>query len=194
MPRRGVSKEKTREALIAAAAHEFTKHGIEGTSLDAICARAGYTRGAFYVHFRDRDDILIAVVDALLVGFHDQVIAGGEAADLETTIARYVGAVLAGSPATRSIGRWHFHNTLAACMRSPALRKRYLELQREAITRVAEAARTSQRRGKVRRDLDPDALGEILVVLTLGITAMIELGHPLDIAKSGAALQAMLRA
>ena len=41
----------------------FAKHGLDGPSLDDICAHAGFTRGAFYVHFEDRDDFLVAVMD-----------------------------------------------------------------------------------------------------------------------------------
>ena len=194
MPKREQTKLETRKALVAAAAVEFTENGIEGTSLDAICARAGYTRGAFYVHFKDRDDILKAVFDVLLEGFYDQVIATGGSDDLEATIAKFVGAVLAGSPATRSLGKWRFHNTLAACVRSPALRDRYLELQRNAMSRVAAAARSGQRAGTVRDDVDADALAEVLVILTMGITAIIDVGYPLDIARGGKLLTTLVRA
>ena len=55
--RRRETKQETREALISAALAEFAEHGFDAPSLDAICARAGYTRGAFYVHFRDRSDL-----------------------------------------------------------------------------------------------------------------------------------------
>ncbi|MGH7328029.1 MAG: TetR family transcriptional regulator, partial [Polyangiaceae bacterium] len=65
---RDATKIETRDALIAAGAMEFAEKGVDGPSLDGICARAGFTRGAFYVHFRDRDDLLVAVVDRVLVG------------------------------------------------------------------------------------------------------------------------------
>jgi TetR/AcrR family transcriptional regulator, transcriptional repressor for nem operon len=190
--KRDAAKQDTRNALIAAGAAEFTEKGIEGASLDAICARAGFTRGAFYVHFKDRDELLAAIVDVLLRGFHDAVISTGEGADLQTTIARYVAAVLTGSPATRSIGRWQFHNTLAACTRTPALRTRYLELQRQAMAKVAEGVRAGQHDGTVRTDVDPDALAEMLVILTLGITVMNDLKYPLDIARGGATVSTLV--
>src|SRR6185436_7358643 len=92
--RRSEAKQETREALIAAALAEFAEHGLDAPSLDAICARAGYTRGAFYVHFRDRADLLVAVVEHAMTVFMDAVIAtGGEGHDLERTIDRFAGAV-----------------------------------------------------------------------------------------------------
>src|SRR5262249_2290435 len=163
-------KQETREALIAAAAVEMAEKGIDGASLDAICARAGFTRGAFYVHFKDRDDLVVAVVERHLQSFFDQVIAGNDAPeDLERTIAQYVATVVAMAPPLRNRKEWRFHPTLAACARSPVIRERYASLQYEAIARVKRAAEAGQREGTIRRDVTADAMAEILVVLTLGI-------------------------
>ncbi len=191
--KRDVTKQETRAALIAAGAAEFTENGIEGGSLDAICARAGFTRGAFYVHFTDRDELVSAILELLLTGFHDTVFTTTDNATLEQTITRYVAAVLAGVPATRSIGRWQFHNTLAACSRTPALRDRYVALQRKAMARLASAARNGQRAGEVRDDVNADALAEILVILTLGITVMRDLGYSLDVGRAGTAVSTLVR-
>ena len=73
--RRESAKRETREALIAAALAEFAEHGLAAPSLDAICARAGFTRGAFYVHFRDRDDLMVGVLETALGAFLDAMIA-----------------------------------------------------------------------------------------------------------------------
>src|SRR5688572_5329038 len=91
---RDLAKQETREALIVAGIAAIASEGIDTPSLDAICARAGYTRGAFYVHFRDRDDFLIAVMEHILQGFIDAIIATGDAAlDLRNTIEAYCRAV-----------------------------------------------------------------------------------------------------
>src|SRR4249919_2412241 len=73
------AKRETREALIAAGVAAFAEEGIDAPSLDSICARAGYTRGAFYVHFKDRDDFLIAVMERAIGGFLDALTPSGEA-------------------------------------------------------------------------------------------------------------------
>lgn len=190
---RAESKRETREALITAGMLEFAEKGIDAASLDAICARAGKTRGAFYVHFADRDELLAAVFERFLGAFYDAVIAPAEgAAGLQQTIAGYVAAVAADAPAIHATGPWQFHNTLAACARSPALRKRYVALQVQAIARVTAAARAGQKAGTVRADIPAERIGELLVTLTLGISAMREIQAPLDVAGGGAALVSML--
>jgi len=88
---RELAKQETREALVQAAIAEFAEKGLDLPSLDAICARAGFTRGAFYVHFRDREELLGAVMERVLDAVLDAVMGTeGAANDLETIVARYV--------------------------------------------------------------------------------------------------------
>jgi AcrR family transcriptional regulator len=192
---RETSKQETREALIAAAAVEMAEKGIEGASLDAICARAGFTRGAFYVHFKDRDDLVVAVVERHLKSFFDQVIAANDAPeDLERTIGQYVSTVVAMAPTLRNRKEWRFHHTLAACARTPVLRERYASLQHEAMARVKRAAEAGQREGTIRRDVTAEAIAEILVVLTMGIDAMFDAGIKFDLLGGARALSLLLAA
>jgi AcrR family transcriptional regulator len=51
-------RQRTREALLDAAAAVFAERGFQGASLDEIAATAGYTRGAIYKHFADKEDLL----------------------------------------------------------------------------------------------------------------------------------------
>ncbi|SEP81245.1 transcriptional regulator, TetR family [Lentzea xinjiangensis] len=53
----------TREAILHAAAEEFDQHGYERTSLTAVLARAGLTKGAFYFHFPSKDAVAGALVE-----------------------------------------------------------------------------------------------------------------------------------
>ena len=49
--------ERTRSALIASARHVFATRRFEGASLDEIADEAGYTRGAIYRHFANKEDL-----------------------------------------------------------------------------------------------------------------------------------------
>lgn len=183
----------TREALVSAAAAELAEKGIEAASLNAICDRAGFTRGAFYVHFKDRDELVAAVLERVLGTFQASLFPNGDAApDLATTIGQFVGAVVAGVPEAIGTSRWKFHHTLTACATSPRIRKKYNGLQHRAMDRLAEGAAVGQRAKKVRRDVSPRTLAEILVVLTLGVSAATDLGLEIDYAAGGDALRKLL--
>jgi AcrR family transcriptional regulator len=51
-------RARTREALLDAAAAVFAKRGFHAASLDEIAEAAGYTRGAIYKHFADKEELL----------------------------------------------------------------------------------------------------------------------------------------
>ncbi|SDF61393.1 transcriptional regulator, TetR family [Lentzea fradiae] len=53
----------TREAILHAAAEEFDRLGYDRTSLTAVLARAGLTKGAFYFHFPSKEAVANALVE-----------------------------------------------------------------------------------------------------------------------------------
>ena len=52
-----------RERLIAAATAEFADGGYSASTLDAIAARAGVTKGGLYFHFAGKGELFFAVLD-----------------------------------------------------------------------------------------------------------------------------------
>ena len=67
MPRRPLSraerKLETRGAIIDAAARLFGRNGIDATSIDAIAASIGLTKGAVYGGFRSKLELIEAVAE-----------------------------------------------------------------------------------------------------------------------------------
>ncbi len=49
--------------LIEAAETLFIRKGFDDTSVDEISETAGFSRGAFYSNFEDKDQVLLAVID-----------------------------------------------------------------------------------------------------------------------------------
>lgn len=185
--RRAEAKQETREALIKAALIEFADHGLDAPSLDAICARAGYTRGAFYVHFRDRADLLVAVVEHAMTLFMDTVIAtGGEGHDLERTIDRFAEAVagqMAGGakakPTLPLPAGVSFARVLEGVMREPQLRAGLTMLLASAAARLAAITTEGQQAAAIRRDVDPPDVASLLVIVALGVMVALDVGLPL---------------
>ena len=57
------SKEVTRTRLVEAAERLFLRKGFEDASVDEISETAGYSRGAFYSNFKDKEQVFLAVID-----------------------------------------------------------------------------------------------------------------------------------
>src|SRR5438034_8428629 len=53
----------TREKILQAAARLFALKGYHDTKLDEVLETARVTKGAFFHHFRDREDLGFAVLD-----------------------------------------------------------------------------------------------------------------------------------
>jgi len=62
VPSRGTKRLRTRALLIEAAARVIASKGYEATSLEAVAAEAGMTRGAIYGNFRNKEALFLAVV------------------------------------------------------------------------------------------------------------------------------------
>src|SRR5215204_7820647 len=54
---------RTRSALLASAARELSGYGYGNLILERVASEAGYTRGALYHQFKDKEDLALAVID-----------------------------------------------------------------------------------------------------------------------------------
>jgi AcrR family transcriptional regulator len=60
---RAERQQQTRAELLAAAHRVFLRDGFHGASLTEIAEEAGYTFGAVYSNFQNKDDLFLAVMD-----------------------------------------------------------------------------------------------------------------------------------
>ena len=56
-------RTNAREALLNAAFSVIRKNGYSATSVDELCRAAGVTKGAFFHHFKTKDDLAVAAAD-----------------------------------------------------------------------------------------------------------------------------------
>ncbi|WP_105968461.1 ScbR family autoregulator-binding transcription factor [Streptomyces geranii] len=56
--------EVTRRSILAAAALLFERHGYVGTSISDVARTSGYTSGAIYFHFGNKEGLAQSVLDA----------------------------------------------------------------------------------------------------------------------------------
>lgn len=59
---RAEQQEQTRTRLLAAAADLFAERGVNGASVEQIAEHAGYSRGAFYSNFPDKQALVAALL------------------------------------------------------------------------------------------------------------------------------------
>src|SRR6186997_1063461 len=54
---------RTRSALLESAAKGFSRYGYGNLVLEQVAREAGYTRGALYHQFKDKEDLALAVIE-----------------------------------------------------------------------------------------------------------------------------------
>jgi AcrR family transcriptional regulator len=172
---RELAKQETRDALIRAGMAAFVEEGVDLPSLDAICARAGFTRGAFYVHFKDRDDFFNAVADQALRDFVRWVLSTDQApGDLRGVVERFLSALTQGKklPDPHKLLMQIAARGSQRSARDGAADAPYGALIRGAIERMAQVSAEGQRAGEIKRDLPPDQLGMLLVASAVGFIVL----------------------
>ena len=55
-------RAETRDRLLVAAIDVFARTGVDQARVEDISEEAGYTRGAFYSNFADKDDLIVALL------------------------------------------------------------------------------------------------------------------------------------
>lgn len=174
MTTRAQAKAATREALIQAGLDLFERHGTEGPSLDAICEHAGRTRGAFYVHFADREAFMVAVMSTILHRYVATIVQSGDpGADLVRTVDTFTEFA---TQQHRAEPGPQLRLLLEGTRTSEAVREAFVRLIRGSTDTLTAVVSQGQAHGTVRNDLDAGQVAELLVALVLGILAMLETG------------------
>jgi AcrR family transcriptional regulator len=93
-PSRNRQPNKTRDALLEAAARIFNSAGYHGTDSNRIAREAGYAPGTFYVHFADKLAIFLEVYEGWVSTEWTSIEAilksGGTARELRKRLSRTV--------------------------------------------------------------------------------------------------------
>jgi len=138
-------REETREQILAAAARVFARNGFHATSLDAVAEEAGFSRGAVYYNFADKDELFLELLDRR---------CAERAQDLREVFADTDGDVAATSRQAQLAAK----HALDAMTGDPEWRALYLEFLAHAGRDPAFRRRFARRTDEMR-----SALEEIVV-------------------------------
>lgn len=186
-------KQETRQALLDAAATLFARRGIDA-SLDDICAEAGYTRGAFYVHFENRDDLLAQVMERTGMELLDTLLGPEDApdADLSALAARLVKALVQGQLPLSGQNGIRFHQFMAACARSPRVKQQYQHNMKRARERIGKVLQHLQEQERLRKEVDTAALAAVIITLVMGAQALTDMDVEIPMEEGSRALLQLL--
>jgi TetR/AcrR family transcriptional repressor of nem operon len=186
------AKKRTRHALMAAGLDAIIESGLD-VGLADICERAGYSRGAFYGHFRDRQDFLVSITEWMFSAMIDSLISDQNAPDdLLVSAQRFTHALSTGQWPLIPRIRVAAVRLMDALSRWPKIRASFDRFTAETIERMQHGATAGQKAGLVRSDLDPNAIGAMLMIASMGAIILHNVGLSIDYKQQAETLLRMM--
>ena len=160
--RREQKKQLTRQAIIKAAAAEFSRRGVTDTTVAHIMERSGLGIGTFYNYFGSKDEVLLEMMRSPLraVGEQMRELKERQAAATETlaalsaTVARFIDenrfVLQLFHNAADNFARKHTDEKQPTTPRAPGFKQFF-----EQIIAAGQAA------GEIRRDIPTEVMSEM---------------------------------
>jgi AcrR family transcriptional regulator len=143
MPRltRKEKQAQTRSCLMKSAARVFARRGLQQASIDEVAEDAGFTKGAFYANFKNKEELFLAMLDerfAERIQQIEEVIAGeGTTTEKARRAGDDFAKVVAADPEWERL----FFEFSAYAMRNEDFREELVTRYRAMRDRIAAALR-----------------------------------------------------
>jgi TetR/AcrR family transcriptional regulator, transcriptional repressor for nem operon len=161
------SREETRQKLLDAALQVFARNGYERATVDEIVREAGFSKGAFYVHFETKEDLFWEMLKERIAAqqemFRQTVDASLSVAENERRILEQ-----AFNMNTHPLGPAVILEFTAHGMRDKKVRDQLAKMYESWHTFVAETLRAGQELGIVRKDIEINLLASTMMALFEG--------------------------
>ena len=162
------SRENTRARLLDAAAEVFAEVGLDAASVEAVCERAGFTRGAFYSNFDSKDELFLElaarVTSDRVNAVKDRVKAWESSPDVSASIdpLQLVEQVLDLGGDDR-LGILLMSEIRNHALRDPALAAAYLKQDEEMVRSVTQIITDIVRTGMLNLRISPERAARMML-------------------------------
>lgn len=169
------SRENTRARLLEAAAQVFAEVGLEGATVEAVCERAGFTRGAFYSNFESKDELFLMLagsvaevrVSAVRARVAELAVSGALADGCDPV--ELVQQVMDSGGDDR-LGVMMMSEIRIRALRDPSFGAAYLAQEREMVSSIAEIITDIVAEGTFRLRLPAETASRMLMIVWEGMT------------------------
>jgi AcrR family transcriptional regulator len=167
-------RRQTREHLLEAAAQVLAERGFHGASLDEVAAVAGFTKGAVYSNFKNKEDLFLALLETL----HEREMAALqetlESSDVppESRLGDFVAFINEPPVKVPYSGTALYLEFCLYAMRNPAARSSLVALEEAMIDSVASMIEAGRNRRGIDSGEPVKHLARIVEAFTRGISLM----------------------
>ena len=161
-------REETRSRLMEAAVGVFAHAGFDRATVDEIVQQAGFSKGAFYVHFESKDDLFRAMLEERI---SRQLETFHRGADHTLPMADNVRTLLSGVLGlVRDDPQWAplFLEFGAHASRNEKVRQRLATMYERWREILTDILNTSREAGRTRKDIDVKFIAIVIIAAVEG--------------------------
>ncbi len=163
---------ETKERMIQAAIQCFLENGYEKASISKITEVCNVTKGAFYHHFKNKDEIFIAAINALFYEtekwIREQVYSTDSFKDMLESLFN-LPSYLSDSSYLSGFNPSHYMVFFDALKRFPELSDRIRQTYESLMHLYEERIKKAQHKGEIRSDMDSKAFAMHFYIVTEGL-------------------------
>ena len=159
---------ETRDRLLQSALGVFARHGYERATVDTIVREAGFSKGAFYVHFESKDDLFWAMLEQRITRQQEtfrQVLDAG--VSVAENLARVLSSVLALNAAD-PLWSAMFMEFTAHAARNERVRERLATMYGSWRSFAIEILTAGREAGLVRNDINAEFTASLIIAIIEG--------------------------
>jgi AcrR family transcriptional regulator len=161
-------RQQTRARLLDAAGEVFARRGFHAATVDEVAEAAGYTKGAVYSNFANKDELFLALLDQRMDAQLQQVEALYAIESSEELLAAMRGRTEQEFAAARDFGVLTVEFWLYA-MRNPAALAELAERYRQLRGRLAELITKRYARHQTPPPMPPEHLAALAIATDAGL-------------------------
>jgi AcrR family transcriptional regulator len=167
-------RQQTRDHLLAAAAQVFAERGFHGASLDEVAAVAGFSKGAVYSNFKNKEDLFLALFKANYDREMEALRATLESSEMppEARLSDFVDLIREQTRQGDDSFGILFAEFWLYAVRNPTAREQLIQLEDENVRGIAEIIEAE----RIRQGIEPlesaERVARIIAVLFHGIARL----------------------
>jgi AcrR family transcriptional regulator len=167
-------RQQTRDYLIEAAAQVFAERGFHGASLDEVAAAAGFTKGAVYSNFKNKEDLFMALLESHRQREMDALHATIEGSDIpaEARLPDFVTLIRDQNIDLGSNWVVLYQEFALYAMRNAAAREKLVEFDAVSIAKVAELIGSERAKHGISPPESAEHMAKIIVAMFHGFSLM----------------------
>lgn len=179
-----ITGQETKKKVIDSAFQLLAEKGYDAMSIDEIMKRAGKTKGSFYVHFKNKEDLLYEVIKNRLDRDFDQIVEEilnellDETCNVKLILKRLMNLVHAGTGGIdRELWTVAHHQMVVLSRKNQMVREWMLSQYQAWVNFMSKIIRRGQELGRIRTDIDVRVMVNMLISLLEGyeLRSMVDL-------------------